>query len=349
MTVTRDSTPGPEVAARADADADERPTADCDVVVPCYTLDRWAQLLDALESLRHQSLQPRRVVVVVDHNPELADRLRGHLSTPPQDPGSSGPEFVVTENVLARGVSGGRSTGADLCDTPLIAFLDDDATAHPRWLEELLSPFAQDPTVIGTGGWITPAFETHRPTWLPEEFDWVVGGSHKGLPTQRGRVRNVWGSSMAVRKQAFDAAGGFHAVFGKVGSRSRPEDTELCVRMAVANPGGWWCFVPEAVIDHHVPAQRTTFGYFLRRCLDEGRGKAELAALRTGAEGLTEERDYLRSALPKALLRNLSDAARERSTVPATRAGAIVAGLGTAGVGFGQTVLANLGERIRNR
>ena len=44
-------------------------------------------------------------------------------------------------------------------------------------------------------------------------------------------MRNVWASNMAVRRAAFDAAGGFREDFGKVGAVSRPEDTDLCLRV----------------------------------------------------------------------------------------------------------------------
>src|SRR5439155_17283798 len=138
--------------------------------------------------------------------------------------------------------------------TPLVALLDDDAYAHPGWLAGLVAPFV-DPSVIGTGGAIEPEWEARQPFWLPNEFLWTVGGSWTGSRVPEP-TRNVWSASMAVRRDVFDAVGGFRAGFGKLGDRSRPEDTELCLRMS-RHGGGQWIFVPDAVIGHPVPAERT--------------------------------------------------------------------------------------------
>ena len=60
---------------------------------------------------------------------------------------------------------------------------------------------------------------------------------------------------MAVRRAVFEKVGGFRVDFGKVGDVSRPEDTDLCIRMSTET-GGRWIFVPEAVVDHDVEAER---------------------------------------------------------------------------------------------
>ena len=300
------------------------------VVIACHTEDRLAALERAVASVRDQTLVPARTVVVVDHNPALYELLRTRLV---------GVELL--ENGSARGASGARNTGAAVATTPVVAFLDDDARAHPEWLEALLRPF-DDPSVIGTGGQVDPDWLGPQPNWFPDEFGWVVGASYRGLPTTQARVRNVWGENMAVRKAVFDTVGGFRAGFGKTGDISRPEDTDLCLRMARAVPGGSWVHVPDAVVDHLVPPGRATFGFFLRRCLAEGRGKAEMAA-HLGDEPLESERQYLRRTLPAGVVRHLKRA--EEHTSP-WAAAAIVAGVAAAGAGFVQaTATAGAGRR----
>jgi GT2 family glycosyltransferase len=151
------------------------------------------------------------------------------------------------------------------------------------------------------------------------------------MPTTTAPIRNVWSASMAVRRETFVAVGGFRVGFGKLGNRSRPEDTELCLRMS-AVAGGHWMYVPDASIRHEVPAVRATFGYFLRRCYAEGRGKVQMAGLHDGSETLGTERDYLRS-LPRAVVRNLAAASRGRGLAHALRAGGVLAGVAAAGFG----------------
>ena len=43
-------------------------------VVCAYTLDRWPDLVAAIDSARAQEPPPAEVVLVVDHNPELLAR-----------------------------------------------------------------------------------------------------------------------------------------------------------------------------------------------------------------------------------------------------------------------------------
>ncbi len=288
------------------------------VVIPCYTERRWHLLVRAVESVRAQSPAPAEIVVVVDHNPNLFARACRELTG-----------VTVLANGMARGVSGNRNTGVRHTRTPLVALLDDDAYAHQGWLAGLLAPFT-DPDVIGTGGAIKPTWERPRPFWLPDEFLWTVGGSSmdKRVPTP---TRNVWSASMAVRRDVFESVGGFRVGFGKLGEWARPEDTDLCLRMSRAS-GGRWMFVPEAVVDHPVPVERNTFGFFLSRCYHEGRGKVEMSRL-LGAGGLTEEQTYLRRTLPRAFGRALLDTLRGKGLRNAAKAGAVVSAVAAAGFG----------------
>ncbi|MGA5299022.1 glycosyltransferase family 2 protein [Nucisporomicrobium flavum] len=302
------------------------------IVIPTHTEQRWASLVRTVAAARSQAYTPAEIVVVVDHNPALYRRARRDLGG-----------VTVLENLYDQGVSGNRNTGAFHTSTSLIAFLDDDVVMGPDWLGSVVAPFA-DPRVVGAGGGIAPAWEGPEPRWMPEEFLWAVGGSYAGLPTTTSRVRNVWSAGMVVRRDTFLAVGGFRTGFGKLGSQNRPEDTELCLRMSALG-GGHWMYVPEAVIRHEVPRIRSTFGWFLRRCYAEGRGKVAMAGLLDGSESLGSERDYLRS-LPRAVVRNLAAAGRGRGLQHALKAGGVLAGVAAAGWGgVVETLAARRSER----
>jgi hypothetical protein len=179
---------------------------------------------------------------------------------------------------------------------------------------------------------------------MPDEFLWAVGGSYAGMPTTTAPIRNVWSASMVVRRGAFLAVGGFRTGFGKLGGQNRPEDTELCLRMS-SLAGGTWMYVPDAMIRHAVPASASTFSFFLRRCYAEGRGKVQMAGLLDGSKSLDTERSYLMS-LPRAVVRNIADAARGRGVAHALRAGGVLAGVAAAGVGgAAETIALRRAER----
>lgn len=258
-------------------------------------------LLRAIESARSQTPPPAQLIVAVDHNERLCERLRAEVEG-----------IEVVDHRVDPGASGTRNAGAALARSSLLAFLDDDVQARPGWLSELLAPFA-DPHVVGSGGMTRPAWQGPRPRWFPDEFGWVVGASHAGLPTIPAPVRNVWSENMAVRREAFESVGGFRSGFGKVGSTSRPEDTDLCIRVAAATPDTHWVYVPTAVIDHAVPAARATFKFFLRRCYWEGAGKVELSAHLGVDSDLADERSYLLRTLPRAFLHDLAAARLDRA------------------------------------
>jgi GT2 family glycosyltransferase len=297
------------------------------VVIACHTAERWSLLLRAVRSALAQTLAPAEVVVVVDHNPALLGRLLGEFA------GAAG--VRVIENAGPRGASGTRNTGAAVARTEFVAFLDDDAAAEPGWLLNGLQPFG-DPAAVGTGGRVVADWQLGRPSWFPEEFDWVVGATHSGdaVPGIRP-VRNVWAENMLVRTSAFRAVDGFRLGFGKLGDHSRPEDTDVCIRMSGRDGAGVWYYVDDARVTHHVPAGRSTFAFFVRRCFHEGRGKAELAdLLPVASDALGVEFDYTCKVLPRGFVRHLWHALRNRSTGPAAKAIAIVVGLSVTSAGF---------------
>jgi len=270
-------------------------------------------LLRTVATARAQTPPPAQLIISVDHNQTLAKRLRSLLDG-----------IEIVDHRGERGASGARNAGAALATSPLLAFLDDDVVVHSGWLAQLTAPFS-DPMVVGTGGQTLPAWETTRPQWFPDEFGWVVGVTN-GRPPANARVRNVWSENMALRREAFEAVGGFRAGFGKVGSTSRPEDTDLCIRVGAAAPRSHWVYVPGAMIEHVVPVGRSTLRFFLRRCYSEGAGKIELAAALGVVSDLADERRYLLLTVPLALLRNL---AMGRFS----RAAAILAGIASAALG----------------
>jgi GT2 family glycosyltransferase len=286
------------------------------VVLACHTEDRWDSLLRAIASATAQEPAPAAVIVAVDHNPALAQRLR-----------AAAPELTVVDNLGERGgASATRNAGAAVATTPYLAFLDDDAVAHPGWLAALIAPLRADAAVVGTGGAVEPIWQAGRPDWFPDEFGWVIGVTYTGMPVETAPIRNVWSENMAVRRADFHAVGGFREDFGKVGATSRPEDTDLCIRMGAQRPDGHWLYVPAALVGHEVPGNRSTFRFFVRRSFWEGRGKVELARNLRGTPALGSERDYLRKTIPLGIVRHL------RGGFPA-RAASVCAGTVAASAG----------------
>ena len=289
------------------------------VIVCTHTLERLANLRAAVASVLAQTPAPLEVIVVVDGDEALEERVRARLDG-----------VQIVRNSHDRGLSGARQTGAEEARGSILAFLDDDAIAQEHWLARLVEAYS-DPKVLGVGGSIEPAWERGAPRWFPPEFNWVVGCTYAGMPTSTARVRNVIGANMSMRAAVLARAGAFDARLGRAGgSRTlsgSAEETELCIRAARAHPGHYWIYEPRARVAHAVPPERGTWRYFVRRCVVEGTAKAVLSGIAGGDEGLRSERAYVRSVLPRALRRELRLAASGRGDGVA-RASAITAGLG---------------------
>ncbi|MCU1615570.1 MAG: putative glycosyltransferase [Frankiales bacterium] len=322
--VTGNDPPGAPPPADRPEPSRDVPVSDqrISVVICAYTEERWDDVLAAVHSVENQRVAPLEVILVVDHNRPLYERLCAAL-----------PDVHVAENRNERGLSGGKNTGVALAHGSVIAFLDDDAVAEAEWLHWLGAGYTH-PEVMGVGGLTLPRWETGRPRWFPEEFDWVVGCTFTGR--QPGVVRNLLGGNASFRREAFDVAGGFVNGLGRSTRSRRPlgcEETEFCIRVRQRRPDGVFLFEDRAVIWHRAPAARERFSYFRSRCYAEGLSKAVVSRSVGAADALSAERTYAAVTLRRGVTTGIGQALRgDRAGL--ARAGAITVGLCATTAGY---------------
>jgi hypothetical protein len=85
--------------------------------------------------------------------------------------------------------------------------------------------------------------------------------------------------------------------------------------------------VPAASVSHWVPADRTEFPRFIRRCYFEGGSKAVVGRLVGSGSALSTETRYTVQVLPRGVARGAADFVARRDASGLRRAGAIIAGL----------------------
>jgi glucosyl-dolichyl phosphate glucuronosyltransferase len=304
------------------------------VIICAYTQERWGELKQAIQSIQVQTVRPAEIILVIDHNPDLFELARNTFAG-----------VKVVENQEERGLSGARNTGIATSSGQVIAFIDEDAIANDDWIENLLRGY-EDPAVIGVGGVVMPVWADPPPDWFPQEFNWVVGCSYKGLPETVSPIRNPIGCNMSFRREAVISAGGFRNGVGRVGKVPVGcEETELTIRARQLIPNSIYLFQPEALVFHQVPAWRLNLGYFIQRCFAEGLSKAQVTHFVGSGDGLSSERRYVAQTLPKGVLSALGELVIHRKLAGLKRAAAIVGGLALTTAGY----LAGVIKRMLSR
>jgi glycosyltransferase involved in cell wall biosynthesis len=154
----------------------------------------------------------------------------------------------------------------------ILAFMDDDVTVEPTWLQNLTAPL-QIRAWVGVGGRICPPKDVTVPSWIPLEGDHSMAGSlalfDRGA-APRELTDPPYGTNMAFHREVFEKYGIFRTDLGPCpGNEVRGEDTEFCLRLM--NAGEKLLYEPSAIVFHELPENRLRRQYFLTWWFDYGR------------------------------------------------------------------------------
>jgi len=155
------------------------------IILCTHRSERYEDFIEALDSLNAQSCENEKleIVVVVDGNRELYDRI---LKSGIEEADKADVKVILNEENL--GLSESRNKGIKEAKGDVIAFFDDDAVADEDWLKELERMYGEY-DAIAAGGKLLPKWVSKKPKFLPEEYYWLVGATHKGFPEEVTEVR----------------------------------------------------------------------------------------------------------------------------------------------------------------
>ncbi len=293
------------------------------VVICAYTMERFKDTLEAVDSALHQTMKPQEVIVAVDHNEELFHRFQIELPA----------EVKVTlNNTPYKGSSATDNVGVSIATGDIIAFMDDDAIAENTWLENLLKPY-KNPAVMAVGGNLTPIWVAGRPNWFAEELNWAVGCIYKGHPEDRTEVRALIFCNASIRRTVLDSVGMFPAESGRISSWGTGFEAQFFMQLKAKMPDGLIIYEPDAVVHHKVTPQRATLRYLIRRSYNEGVHKAiiEKASVDLVRKPLSTENSYLRFLIFNAIPRRLT---RFYNTRAIAEASGIMISITVTGIGY---------------
>jgi GT2 family glycosyltransferase len=232
--------------------------------------------------------------------------------------------YVSVQGAKRRfGAGQARNTAAEHAIGEILAFIDDDAAAEATWLEELLKPYS-DPSVLAVGGVPYPRYEGKRPSWFPAQFDWVFGCAYEGLPTTTSPFLRLIGANMSVRSEALKRVGGFHSIDF--------DDMDMCHRVAALGGPASVVFTPSAIVRHYVPAQRTSWAHFWRKCFYVNREKVQAHREMGAASSFGPDVAFVVRTMTVGITSELRSVFRgDRRAL--LRIGAILVGVTSAGMG----------------
>jgi succinoglycan biosynthesis protein ExoM len=227
------------------------------VVIPSFR--RPTDLSLAMDSLFAQTGAGAFHITVVDNDPSgsampVADAARARL-----------PSGVTLDLVHEPdpGVANARNAAIKHVRTRLIAFLDDDQTASPDWLAQLLASHARYPAAVTFGPVqaVLPDPTVDHAGYLQQFF------SRPNISAS-GYTNRSFGCGNSLID--LDLLPKERPLFDARTNETGGEDDFLFGRVRASGGKFAWC--AEAAVFERVPASRAHLGYTLRRAIGYGQG-----------------------------------------------------------------------------
>jgi len=228
-------------------------------------------IIGAIDSLFNQTAQKSLYeVLVVDNNSSdntkqlCVDYIETHKQT--------GYNIYYLEE-KAQGASFARNTGAAKAQSPLLAFMDDDAVAASDFVQRIVA-FFETSKGDGLGGRIIPKYIPAEPEWMSYYVSSLVGNFDYAdhlCPFETGKYPLE--SNMIVKRDDFFSVGGFNTnlpgVVGKL--RIGGEGKEFFYKLQAA--GKIIYYDPLLCVQHVVEVSKLTREYMYRVASGIGRGE----------------------------------------------------------------------------
>ncbi|MFB9949548.1 glycosyltransferase [Rhizobium puerariae] len=160
------------------------------------------------------------------------------------------------------------------CDADYLAFIDDDETARPQWLAELLNvaSLTRADAILGP---VRAIYGVRSAAWMRN------GDFHSTMPVWVGaRIRTGYTCNVLLDMRSPAVAGRRFALsLGQSGG----EDTHFFTELTEA--GGRIEFAPNAVVEEIVPEKRASFSWLAKRRFRSGQTHGRIVASRNPGLG----------------------------------------------------------------
>lgn len=251
------------------------------VIICTYSMERFPDFVEAIESVVLQTYPNVEIVVVVDGNKPLYDIIM-----------KENLHDVIHLNETNLGLSKSRTIGTQIATGDVVAFLDDDAVADKFWIVHLADMYISY-SAVAAGGKLEPKWVDGVSNFIPEEFWWLIGATPKGSSEQIIEVRNTYGSNISFARDVFLKVGGFNSDFGFNVGKNRilqGEEADICNRIKQLTDASVW-YTPYAIVYHKVFKSRVGLVPLFRRAFWQGYSKRVMKE--SAPDSLGQEYEFL--------------------------------------------------------
>ncbi|MFV0290241.1 MAG: glycosyltransferase family 2 protein [Mangrovibacterium sp.] len=235
-----------------------------------------AHFLDGLfQSILAQTIDSSCYEIVLVNNNSTDDTERKCRTFMAENP-TLIMKYVVETN---QGLSFGRNRGIQESNAPYLTFLDDDAVLTNDFFEQTIRFFDNHHEVSAIGGKILLKYLVGKPAWYNPFLASLLGFFDKGNKQQKFTNDYFRGSNMSFRADVFLRHEAFNTKLGRVGRQLYGnEEKELFYRLQAA--GETMYYVPEAVVLHLVPKERTTTLFIKKQGIGTGISQRQQAEIK---------------------------------------------------------------------
>jgi glucosyl-dolichyl phosphate glucuronosyltransferase len=232
------------------------------VSVAICTYQRYDLLKQAIDSLLAQTLDKSQYeILVIDNSPDwqLSEQFAKVYAS------VKNLRWTIEKTP---GLSNARNVATGLAKAPVIAFMDDDASARPGWLAAILAAYDRFGTEVGVvGGKVNPIWAAPRPNWMHDDLLGLVSVIDRGSE-MRILAEDEWlaGVNISFPVALLRETGGFNIALGrKGGGHVLLSNEEIDIVEEIRRRGRLAIYAPEAEVDHIVDIDRLSQVWIRRR------------------------------------------------------------------------------------